>query len=244
MRHLLPAVALALLAGCMKDDALPPATPNTGTAWLAPEMRFGTLPFELHHGYLHGPGSRIHFTEVKVLLSDFRVAGPAGQSVAHLPDAAVMIAPGAVAPVHLGTVPAVALGDMHFQLGLHAGLDRLPMDKSSAPLGDPDMLVDGDPQQGRYTMRMAGFVDLDGDGIYTLGADTAFCYRPYGHLPAVPGHVAMAPVVLRPGGTVVRSMTLDVMDLLLGIDVLAGPHAQGTDSIATELLWNLALALR
>jgi hypothetical protein len=232
------------LAGCYKDTAEPPDQPNTGLVRVAPAMRYGALPFALHQGYLYGPGSHIHFTRAHVLLSDFRLATPGGQLMGEGGDAVLLIAPHAPV-VDLGMMPAGAQGALHFRMGVPPPLDHAPPHGVPGPLGDTAMVVNGDPAAGRYIMRLEGFVDLDGDGVLTPGVDTVFSYRPHGIVPAMTGAVNGAPAdMLVPGGALTRTITLDVMDLLVGIDVLGRPTAQGADSLARQLVWNLAVALR
>jgi hypothetical protein len=243
VRVLLPVLLLA--PGCMKETALPPTTVNTGELRLAFDLRYGLQPLERHQRYPYGDGHGVHFTMAKVMLSDFRVADTHGRLLGEFKGAPMLLSIDGPEQVVLGTLPAVALGGLSFRAGLNDSLDRLPATPGAWPLDQEDMLVAGDHAQGRYVLRLEGFVDLDGDGVFTAGADTAFAYTP--HAIPLPTWCAVAPVapeVLRPGGSVVRSLVLDVKLLLLGVDILDHPVADGADSVALQLERNLSIAFR
>lgn len=251
IRHMrsiaLPLVFAVLLTapGCMKDKALPPALANEGEVWLTADLRYGAQPFQSGQGYPYGQGRTLHLTTMKVLLSDFRMADVEGRLLGHFEDVSVLIDPEGPSTFVLGTMPAVGLGELAFQLGLHEGLDRLPAVSATWPLDRTDMFVDGDPARGRYVLRLEGFVDLDGDGVYSVGADTAFRYTPHGKPDPTRGMVqAPAGQQVIAGTKVDRELVLDVMLLLLGVDVLAHPVADGTDSVAMQIERNLSIALR
>ncbi len=229
----------------MKDKDLAPGITNTVQLRVTLSVCHGAQPLQLGHGFHYGEGRNIHFTTVKVLLSGFRMTGAGGEVLGDLGSTPVLIEPDGRSEVLLGAVPAVPLGGLYFHGGVGGDLDQGPVVGASWPLDRTDMLVGDDQAQGRYMLRVEGFVDLDGDGLFTLGADTTFHYAPYGIVP--PAWCSVGPGVQEQvvaGGMVTRELKLDLMLLLLGVDLLADPVAEGQDSIALLLERNLSTAFR
>ena len=237
------AVVLVLLCGtaCYKDHALPPQIPNGGHVELRLAMNYGSLPFVLGQGYLY-PGDRtIHFTRLKVLFSGLGMVDDTHVLVDQFHRSVFMFDPQGPAVLALGSMPAGHMGDLVLRPGAAGvmGLDD-PLN-ADWPLDDADMFVHGDPEQGRYILRLEGYVDMDGDGVFTPGVDSAFVHLPHGQPTPV---VQIAPAqqqTMAPGGHVTRILTLDVLFLLLGVDVLE--QNEGPGGACDRLVQNLPGAL-
>lgn len=248
--------SLALVA-CKKEDPVTPtpAGPSipatTGTLRLSMEFMNGMEPFDFAAAHTDGAGNNIRFTTLKFYISGAQAMDTAGSTVGSFPSTYMLV--DAATPdmntFTLGSMTAGHVHELHFLLGLDEATNRVDPTLADHPLNIPGMHWSWNPSAGYKFMNMEGYVDVNNNGTFEVGADVEFQY----HCAQNVAQALASPVLredhlavhqeLAVGAELTVQSHLNMVTLLSGVDLLSTPVAMGNGAGNQLLMDNLAAAI-
>ncbi|MBL8003082.1 MAG: hypothetical protein JNL05_14105 [Flavobacteriales bacterium] len=203
---------------------------------LAVTFNYGGHGYELASTYMDTMGHVFKLDTLAFILSGIRAEDDGGVVLVPFAGEFVANAANATNTFLLGDLTAEHLHQLRFLFGLDPGPDQVIPSLGS----ELAAMYCGTDVQGHHFLKLTGQVDGNGDGLLAVG-DPRFSFMCTGpamvRTQTVPVHSD-----LLTGSTLTAVLSVDIEELLAGIDLLATPSSDGNVLINAQLMDQLVMA--